>query len=156
MYCKVYIVYPLLAFLVISCGQKTAPTSSNSDSEHAELSIKLEGGVALKFPIELSGSTKGAESFSSSAETGRNLATSIGYSYAGEIELEDTYSPNDMIKGHLIAFRISQFDSESNKVVFSVIQYGIFSGESISVFDDKGIRIAINPNSSEQVASSNQ
>lgn len=54
------------------------------------MSIALKGDLELEVPIELDSSTKGVRSFSSSID--RKLATSIGYSYAGKVELEEIHS----------------------------------------------------------------
>jgi len=69
-----------------------------------------------------------------------------------KLHLETTIRQMTSSRGHLIAFRISQFDPERKKVVFSTIQYGIFSGRSVSVFNDKGITISINSGNEQDVA----
>lgn len=110
-----YILFPLLVCLLANCGKspssKTPPPKS---PEQVELTIKIQD-LEFNIPIELNDLSKGSRSFSENEAVGRNLATNVSYNYVGTIDLEDNYSPGNPIKGHLIAFLISQFDPNSKK-----------------------------------------
>jgi len=140
----------LLVCLVVGCERKPgASIPPRNRPESAELSIKLQGGVEYEIPLKLDDSSKGTYSYSANAAAGRNFATSISYDYAGEVDLHDNYNPGNPVKGHLIAFRVSQFDPRSNKATYSEILHGIYSGESVSIHDRGGIRLRIHPSNGE-------
>lgn len=142
----------LIALLcVVGCREKAATISSTNRPERELIGVNIKtswtsGTRRLALTAD-SAHSSFVESYSTTKMGGDRLSPSISVAFVGDVSLENAFDHEGLVSGSLIAVRVSIFDHETMTTILSDVNYKLYKGEKLTVYqnDEHELTITASP-----------